>query len=275
MLCRCGCGEKLKNEKSKTQTNRGHHHRLQSIKQKKKQTCLKNYGVDNPSQSKIIQKKKEKTWINKYGVNNPNKSKLIKEKRKNTYIQNFGVDHYSKTDEFKHKYKKTSLDRHGVDNIFKDKNTILEIQRKRRITCFKKYGVDNYAKTKKFKELARKNILIQISNQKNNGMPVYPLIGRNEKNFLDKLQEHCKFDIIRQYQVIGYFVDGYIKELNLVIELDEKWHKLLKWYIDRDPIREKDIKSYLNCTFFRVEEDDWMTDSETVIENFKKVILNV
>ena len=270
MLCRCGCGEILKNQSSKTQTNRGHHHRLPEIKRKKKESCLKKYGVDNPSQIYNIKIKKKKTCLKNYGVENPNQSKIIQDKSKETCKEKYGVLSYSQTDDFKIKYKKTCLERFGVDNIFKSKKTIHNIQKKRQLTCIEKYGVDNYAKTPEFRRLARKNILIQIANQKNNGMPIYPLIGRNEKDFLDELQKHCKYNIIRQYPVIGYFVDGYIKELNIVIELDEKWHDILKWYKEHDPIRENDIHEYIDCIFFRVKEEDWLNDKSKIINKFEE-----
>ena len=39
-------------------------------KEKFKNTCLKKYGVENPSQSKDIKNKKEQTFLKHYGVNN-------------------------------------------------------------------------------------------------------------------------------------------------------------------------------------------------------------
>lgn len=48
-------------------------HKITKIKSKK--TCLKKYGVENPSQVLEVQKKKEKTFIKHYGVNNIWKTK--------------------------------------------------------------------------------------------------------------------------------------------------------------------------------------------------------
>ncbi len=45
------------------------------VKAKAKGTLLKNYGVDNPSQSKVIQKRKEALSLGRYGVRNPNQTK--------------------------------------------------------------------------------------------------------------------------------------------------------------------------------------------------------
>lgn len=79
---------------------------------------------------------------------------------------------------------------------------------------------------------------------------------RAELKFLDKLQESLKnFDLVveRQYKVLGYRIDGYIKELNLAIEYDEHQHKN---QVDDDLTRQKQITDDLGCTFIRVSIDD-------------------
>ena len=85
---------------------------------------------------------------------------------------------------------------------------------------------------------------------------IRPNLGKNEKRILDKLELLLSYRIIRQYYVesLGYFVDGYIPELNLVIEIDEKYHQN-KYYIKRDKRRESEIKNKLNCTFVRIKDN--------------------
>lgn len=77
-----------------------------------------------------------------------------------------------------------------------------------------------------------------------------PNLGLQEKQILDFIEEDLFFNrikIIRQYPVSGYFVDGYIKELNLVVEVDEKPKVRIK-----DIEREEFIKNKLNCQFMRI-----------------------
>jgi hypothetical protein len=54
---------------------------------------------------------------------------------------------------------------------------------------------------------------------------------------------------------LGYWVDGYSKEKNIVLEYDEKYHydknDILKL---KDQRRQKEIESYLNCIFIRIRE---------------------
>ncbi len=59
-------------------------------------------------------------------------------------------------------------------------------------------------------------------------------LGRNEKYILDELEKLFKLRIIRQHQVIGYVLDGYIPELNLAIEVDEPYHQKQKIKIYKD-----------------------------------------
>jgi len=57
-----------------------------------------------------------------------------------------------------------------------------------------------------------------------------------------------------EFQVIGYSVDGYDKDANVVIEYDEPPHYASGSLIDKDKVRQKKIMEKLGCRFFRFEE---------------------
>lgn len=78
---------------------------------------------------------------------------------------------------------------------------------------------------------------------------IMPMIGRNEKQLLDEFQEEYGYNVQRQYPVEGYFLDGYVKELNLAIEVDEKPKDK-----ERDKIRQKIIEKKLRCKFLRIKD---------------------
>ena len=78
---------------------------------------------------------------------------------------------------------------------------------------------------------------------------ITPMIGKNEKTILDELQEEYGYKIIRQYKVEGYFLDGYIKELKLAIEVDEKPKNK-----ERDIERQRQIEKKLGCKFLRIKD---------------------
>ena len=78
-----------------------------------------------------------------------------------------------------------------------------------------------------------------------------PTIGKHETQILDELELSLGCKIIRQYSICGYWLDGYIPELNLAIEVDEKYHLKRK---EKDKIKENIIKKKLNCNFLRIED---------------------
>jgi hypothetical protein len=80
---------------------------------------------------------------------------------------------------------------------------------------------------------------------------IYPKIGHNEKNILDKLEIELGCRIIRQFEVEGYFIDGYIPEISLAIEIDERPKNK-----ERDIERQKIIENKLNCKFMRINDFD-------------------
>jgi len=110
-LCKCGCGEELKNQKGTY--IRGHSNRDPEIKAKKLAVCLEKYGVSNPSQLKEVKLKREQTNIEKFGTKHAAQNKTIQEKVKQNWLEKFGTDNPSKLKEVKdiisEKVKKSKL----------------------------------------------------------------------------------------------------------------------------------------------------------------------
>lgn len=76
-----------------------------------------------------------------------------------------------------------------------------------------------------------------------------PNMGKYEKELLDILENAFKTKILRQYYCKGYFIDGYIPEAKIAIEIDEQHHKHNNV---KDIERENIIKQELNCNFIRI-----------------------
>ena len=108
------------------------------------------------------------------------------------------------------------------------------------------YGRNNFKFSKESKKKMRISRVEYI--KKTCGF-LHPNIGHNEKKIIDKLEEELNYKIIRQYKVCGYFVDGYIKELNSVVEVDERPKNK-----ERDIERQKIIEDELNCKFLRIAD---------------------
>ena len=80
---------------------------------------------------------------------------------------------------------------------------------------------------------------------------LFPNIGKNETKILDNVEQELNTKILRQYKCEGYFLDGYIPEINVAIEVDER--PKIK---EKDIEREKIIKNKLKCKLIRIKDYD-------------------
>jgi len=53
---------------------------------------------------------------------------------------------------------------------------------------------------------------------------------------------------------LGYWLDGYDKENNVVYEFDEKYHDNQKQK-QKDMLRQQDIINHLKCKFIRIKDE--------------------
>ncbi len=234
---------------------------------KRKLTTLEKYGVESTNQLQSVKDKKKQSCIAHFGVENPFHSEIVKDKSRKTLQKNYGVDHPMQSDVIKQRIARNCLDKYGVEST----NQLQSVKDKKKQSCRNRYGVDNFAKTLQFRELARELFIEKIEIQRLNGEPLSPRIGKKERLCLDFLQRHLKYQIIRNGKKHSFFPDGYIQELNLIIEFDEHWHNLKCWK-KRDIDREDQLKSLLNCKVFRISESCWDAGEEFVLEELKQFL---
>jgi very-short-patch-repair endonuclease len=79
--------------------------------------------------------------------------------------------------------------------------------------------------------------------------------GRHEKQILDDKEKELGIKIIRQFQVLGYYVDGYCKETNTVYEVNEYHHYTSAKKIEADRIRQQAIIDVLHCEFVIIKDN--------------------
>jgi very-short-patch-repair endonuclease len=287
-LCDCGCGREVTKEgngflhghvwkgqklsleyKSKISKS----HKTLEYKEKIKQTCLKNHGVENPGQSKEIKEKIKQTCLKKHGVENPFQSEMIKEKSKQTCLKNHGVEHSMKSKEIREKSKNTCLNKFGVKNPMQSE----KIKEKSKQSCLDKYGETNFAKTPRGRALSRKNYIKMIEDQRLNGEPLSPRIGPTERLSLNELEIISNKKIIRNdhfiSNLVSFFPDGHVPELKLFIEFDEKQHFTddYETYTQKDIDRELILAS-LGYIIFRISEKQWNSNQNQIIEQFKMLV---
>ena len=219
------------------------------IREKHRQTNLRNFGVDNPAKSEEVKATTKKTNIERYGVENPWAS-----------------------DDTKSKIKATNTKRYGVDQIFKRKDYV-EIRKK---SLLDKYNVDSYAKTDEFKNYMKENKDAFMKKQyltkkKNNSFN----ISNKEERLHEELSK--SFKVIRQYRSSEYpfSCDFYLPELELYIEFNGTWTHGNHLYDpnDKADIERKEVieDKALSSKYYKVSLYAW-TDLDirkmnTAIEN--------
>jgi len=233
---------------------------LQIIKDKKKETCLKNWGVEHPMMSKDIIKKSKETNLKKYGVEYYTQTKEYKRKSKITCLEKYGVEYPLQNKIVKDKNKTTNINRYGCNNVFENE----KIKEKIKQTNLEKYGFDNYSKTYicktkvkntmeektpleknemliKYKTTNLKKYGVEYPQQNINIFNKQQKSGFNAKRFkdsnihyrgtyeLDFLEKYYdKINIkngmtIRYNENKVYFPDFYFPKLNLIIEIKSEY----------------------------------------------------
>lgn len=241
------------------------------IRDKIKKTCLDKYGNENIFQNKEIKQKSKNSILKKFGVDNISKSNKIKQLKKETLFNNYGVDNPSKSEIIQNKKINTSLVKYGTKNP----NQSDVVKQRLKNSFLKKYGVDHWTKSEFGRYKSRILLTNRLENQKKFGYQNNIIMGKYESDCLNKLENSTEYKIIRCPLFIGYYPDGYIKELNLLIEYDEPHHFMNEKAIFRDNKRQRELKNYLKCSFFRIKHSDWIINENEIISKFKLYITNL
>jgi hypothetical protein len=216
---------------------------------KKKETFIKNYGVDNPSKSNEIKEKKKETCLKNFGVDNGLK---LREKIQNGMIEKYGVDHPMKSEIIRKRLIENTLSKYGVDNISK----LDDVKKQKKETCFKNYGVYYPSQCE---EIVKKQILkykqnyfekYGVTNPMHRKeifekmlLSTYKIIYYNEElfaqgtyelHFLNYCEEKGVLNLISNGPSLNYILesqgtehmyhsDFYIEKLNLIIEIKSSY----------------------------------------------------
>lgn len=127
----------------------------EKIKIKQMETNLKKYGAKSSAQNEEVRKKYTNTLLEKYGVDSYFKSDDFKKKSRESNLEKYGEEHFAKTEEYKEKTKKTNLDRYGSEWYTKTE----EYKEKSKQTNLERYGVEHLSKSSEYKEsIINKNL---------------------------------------------------------------------------------------------------------------------
>ncbi|MCK9369635.1 hypothetical protein M0R04_06985 [Candidatus Dojkabacteria bacterium] len=202
------------------------HSNYEKQKERRIQTNLERYGVENSFQVKEFQEKQKQTNLNRYGYEFTTLVPKVIEKKNNTWYTKYGVSHPWKADTLRIKIKQTMNERYGVDFAMqsehiqeKTKQTNLkrfgghpqqnkQVRDSTMLTCLWKYGVDNPRKSALIKEKIKKTCLENFGVDNPNYIKNSHII-----NLLPQLTDyHWLFD---QYINQGKTAEGLAVELGL------------------------------------------------------------
>lgn len=241
---------------------------------KAKQTCLKNFGTENPNEIKEIKEKIKITCMEKYGEPSFLATKSCRNSLREFSLKNYGVEHPSQSIEIKEKIKTTCLKKYGSDHPRKSELVMIEFNRmffekhgvefpsqmedhleKRKKTCLEKYGTEHPVQNLDIQQKI-KDTCIQLYGK-------YPVncFGRTElkiKEFIENLGVSCSKD---RSLLCGKEIDIFIPDKNIGIE-----YCGLYWHNEMSPfprIANYHYNKYialknLGIKLITIFEDEWI-----------------
>lgn len=182
-----------------------------NVQSEKSKTCMRNYGVDNPSKSKTVHELKIKTVTKNYGgfgMASPTLSNIIRE----TNILKYGKTNPSECLKIKNKIKYTHSKRSAKQiNISSEK---------RKETMLIKYGLDHNP-INSYSKIATKfidNYIIKNNLDKN-----LCLYGENE--FYIRFENKIYFYDLVKFKTVDGLKSKNCEDIELILEYDGKfWH---------------------------------------------------
>lgn len=143
-------------------------------REKCKQTCLKNYGKENPAQVDVVKEKMKETCLKKYGVEYSGQTGIVKLKRRKTWLEKYGSEEYLVSNDCKQKTKLWLHQYGNYINVFQVPHIKLKIKDsiltkydgkyyvetdEYKNNLFKKYGVTHISKVKEVREKCKQTTL--------------------------------------------------------------------------------------------------------------------
>lgn len=211
---------------------------------KRKETCLKKYGVQHPSMSINIQERIKNTVRNKYGVDYVLQSEKIKNKIKNTCLEKYGATSFRASDAGRRTFSKKYIVHDGKTT--KQLAEEIGISSSYFNILVREQGLD-YALN--FQKKSRTRI----------EQVIYDILTSYDVEFKE------------QYKIENRFADFYIPNKNVIIEADGNyWHSDA---VNEDKFYHRDkrnlyLKYKIHPLFFR--EDEIINKPEVV----ESIIIN-
>ena len=195
--------------------------KLNTINNKRKNTCLKKYGTEYYLSSDDLKEKSKQTCLQKYGTEYYLSSEDLKEKSKQYNLLHYGCSYYQSTNEYKEKVANTKINKYGNSSYI----NIEKIKETNKL----KYGVEWSFQSDDVKNKIWESLKKHKSYNKS-----------KPEDICYKLLKEKYPDIIRQYYSDKYpfKCDFYIPSKDLYLEYNGFFHQ--KHFFNKNDIN--DIK---------------------------------
>jgi len=252
-----------------------HHLKLKEVKEKRRETVLKKYGVDNVG--KITRDKAKETMLKKYGVDNYTKTEEYKEKMKNTSLKKYGTTHPMKNIYVKEKLQKILdgkrndvtkklQEKYGVNSPMKIpavKDKVLKSYKEKvwerlniKLEMIDIEPLFDFETFKEYKVKERKRVLFLckrcntkfLDHLDNGHTPVCPVCHKGTipeqeiTNFLKS--KNIIFETNNRNILNSFEIDIFIPEKNLGIEINGIYYHTYENLISLRGLSEKEAKNY-------------------------------
>lgn len=265
-----------------------------STKEKRKNTVIEKYGVDNIAKLDDIKRKQESTNLERYGKKSSFQNDEVKRKWSDNVMEKFGVEHIFQLKSIKDKSKKTSLNKYGTEHFvqsdfykkklsdigFSDKLRMIHLNK--HIHKYNNFGLEFIELNNRiltlngncghefkihYDSLMRRIVngydICTICNPVNSGQ------SQEEKKIINWLKS-LNVEILEKDRSLGFELDVFITSKNIAIEFNGLyWHSEL--YKNNDyHLNKSNICNENNIRLIHVWEDDWLYKTNIM----KSMILN-
>ena len=161
--------------------------RLVSTLDKRKESSLGHYGVENVFQAESVKKVARKSMESRHGGSNTMDCPAIREKIEATNHERYGAANPFGSSEIKKRIKETNLERFGVEHP----NQSPAVMGKRIKTNLERYGTEHYLETEEFQEKFEQTSMANFGTPH----PMQSEEGRKicEASMMDSLGVHYPF----------------------------------------------------------------------------------
>ncbi len=219
-----------------------------------KRTCMERYGVENASQCERLKEKRKETTRKHYGVDYSLASPVVREKGRKTCLEKYGTEYVSQVEEIKQKVKETTRKHYGVD--YSLASSI--VREKGRKTMLKKYGVEYNMQSPILVDKMKQNNLIKYGYEWTSQNP--DILNKIKQTFIEKYG----YESILKNPLIREKIKKTMFERYGVENTKELWDSK-----NNDNEKVIDARKYIINKIYQIKKDKKSLNSSKIERKFK------